>query len=168
MANLNINSLLKHINELRVIMADTPVQILSINEAKIDNSVSDNEIRINGYNIIRKDRNRKGGSVLMYIHESITFLERNDLCPDSLEMICVEITKPHNRSFLVISWYRAPNSNIYLFNDFESFLQNCEPKDYELHIMGDFNCDTDKLSPDHNTSKLLLLSALYQLDQLIN
>ena len=34
--------------------------------------------------------------------------------------------------------------------------------------MGDFNCDTDKLSPDHNTRKLLLLSALYQLDQLIN
>ena len=62
----------------------------------------------------------------MYIHESITFLERNDLCPDSLEIICVEITKPHNKSFLVSSWYRPPNSNINLFNDFESFLQNCD------------------------------------------
>ena len=65
-------------------------------------------------------------------------------------------------------WYRPPNSNINLFNDFESFLQHCKPNDYELHIIGDFNCDTDKLSPDHNTRKLLLLPALYQLDQLIN
>ena len=101
MANLNINSLLKHIDELRVIMADTSLHILAINETKIDNLVSDNEIRISGYNIIRKDRNRKGGGVLMYLHESITFLERIDLCPDSLEMICLEIMKPHNRSFLV-------------------------------------------------------------------
>ena len=99
MANLNTNSLLKHIDELRVIMADTPVQILSDNETKIDNLVSDNEIRISGYNIIRKDRNRKSGNVLMYIHESITFLERNDLCPGSLEMICVEIIKPHISHF---------------------------------------------------------------------
>ena len=38
----------------------------------------------------------KGGGVLMYIHKSITFLEQNDLCPDSLEMVCLEIIKPHN------------------------------------------------------------------------
>ena len=48
MANLNINSLLKHIDELRVIMADTSMHILAINETKIDNLVSDNEIRISG------------------------------------------------------------------------------------------------------------------------
>ena len=51
---------------------------------------------------------------------------------------------------------------------FESFLQNFESKDYELHVMGDFNFDTDKLSPDHNTRNLLSSSALYQPDQLIN
>ena len=49
------------------------MHILAINETKIDNLVSDNEIRISGYNIIRKDRNRNGGIVLVYIHESITF-----------------------------------------------------------------------------------------------
>ena len=95
------------------------MHILAINETKIDNLVPDNEIRISGYNIIRKDRNRNGGGVLMYIHESITFLERSDLCPDSLEMICVEIMKPHDGSFLVSSLYRPPNSNVHLFNDFE-------------------------------------------------
>ena len=99
-AKLNINSLPKHIEELRVIMADKPIQILAINETKLDHSISDQEISICVYNIIMKDRNRNGGGVLMYVQESIAFIERNDLCPNSLEIICAEIKKPHNKSFL--------------------------------------------------------------------
>jgi exonuclease III len=61
MANLNINSLLKSIDQLRAIMVNTPLDILSINETKIDDSLPDNEISITGYHLIRKDRNRLGG-----------------------------------------------------------------------------------------------------------
>ena len=35
----------------------TPFDILSINEAKIDQTMSGSEISIAGYNIVRKDRN---------------------------------------------------------------------------------------------------------------
>ena len=95
MANLNINSLLKSIDQLRAIMVNIPFDILSINETKIDDSVPDNEISVAGYHLIRKDRTRHGGGVLMYIRESIPFSERNDLVPTSLEMICVEISRLH-------------------------------------------------------------------------
>ena len=58
MANLNINSLLKYIDELILRnYGKTPFDILSINEAKIDHRVSGSEISIAGYNIVRKDRN---------------------------------------------------------------------------------------------------------------
>ena len=59
MANLNINSLLKYIDEpiLRN-YGKTHFDILSINEAKIDHTVSGSEISIAGYNIVRKDRNK--------------------------------------------------------------------------------------------------------------
>ena len=106
--------------------------------------------------------------MLMYVHESTTFIERNDLCPNSLEIICAEIKKPHNKSFLVSSWYRRPNSDINIFNDYESFLQNCETNNCELYVMGYFNCDVTKSSPDYNTRGLQFLSTLYQLDQIIN
>ena len=43
-ASLNINSLLKHIDQLRMIMQTMPVDIFAINETKIDESLSDNEI----------------------------------------------------------------------------------------------------------------------------
>ena len=51
MASIKINSLLKHvhIDELRVILGKHPLDILAINESKIDESISDNEIKVPGY-----------------------------------------------------------------------------------------------------------------------
>ena len=37
-------------------MQTMPVDIFAINETKIDESLSDNEINISGYYLIRKDR----------------------------------------------------------------------------------------------------------------
>ena len=109
LACLNINSLLKNIDQLRLIMQNMPVDILAINETKLDELVPDSEIAIAGYYHIRCDRSRFGGGVLLYVRDSIPFSERNDLVPDSLEMICIEISKPHNKSFLVSTWYRPPS-----------------------------------------------------------
>ena len=39
----------------------TPLEILAINESKLDDSFTDGEISIPGYTIVRKDRNRHGG-----------------------------------------------------------------------------------------------------------
>ena len=122
-ACLNINSLSKHIDELRVVMLNNPLDILAINESKINESVSDDEISVSGFHLIRKDRNRHGGGVLMYIRETIPFSERNDLqTACSLEMLCVEISRPCSRPFLVTTWYRPPGSDARLFDDFENFL----------------------------------------------
>ena len=45
--------------------------ILAIIDTKIYHTVPDNEINLPGYSPIRKDRNRHGGGVLVYIRESI-------------------------------------------------------------------------------------------------
>ncbi len=90
-ASLNINSIAKHIDELRTLMESKPIDILSINESKIDDTVLDGEIHINPCSTIRNDRTRNGGGVLIHISESISISERNDLLSNSLEIICIEI-----------------------------------------------------------------------------
>ena len=120
-ASLNVNSLVKHIDEMRILLESKSIDILLINESKIDDTVLDNEIHISGYNIIRNDRNRNGGGGIMYLKQCLSFTERNDLVVDSLEIICVEIKKPYNKSFLVCAWYRPPNSNTNLLDDFFFF-----------------------------------------------
>ena len=111
-ANLNVNSLLKHIDEIRTFLSDNPFDILAINESKIDSSIRDSEIHINNYSIIRLDRNRFGGGVSIYKKNTIPYFERRDLVPDNLEMICVEITRQRRRPILLTTWYRPPNSEL--------------------------------------------------------
>ena len=59
--HLNITSIPKHIDKLRIYLIKKPVDILSINETRLDESISNDEVGIPGYNLFRKDRNRLGG-----------------------------------------------------------------------------------------------------------
>ena len=167
-ACLNINSLPKHIDELRILMQNSPIDILAINETKIDDSFLEDEISLAGYHIIRKDRNRHGGGVLLYVHQAIPCTERNDLLTGSLENICVEIARPCSKPFLVSTWYRPPNANRQVFDDFEIFLRKCDLENKELILLGDLNCDISKSPLDAHTRRLQFLLSLYQFDQLIN
>ena len=142
---LNINSLLKHIDEIRHVLLSAPFDIFAINESKIDELIPDNDIIIPDHNIIRKDRNTAGGGVVLYIRDNIPFSYREDLVPSSREMVSAEINRPHSRSFLVCTWYRPPNSDMDLFNECEIFFQRCDAESRELILVGDLNCDVSKV-----------------------
>ena len=67
MACLNINSLISHMDDYRIFMYDTNIDVLAINETKLDTSILNNEVHLDGYEIIRKDRytnGRNGGGVV--------------------------------------------------------------------------------------------------------
>ena len=67
-----MNSLLFKVDKFRDITNYIQPAILGIAESKLDSFVTDSEVNINGYSIIRNDRNRNGGGVACY--------NRNDLC----------------------------------------------------------------------------------------
>ena len=74
--HLNINSVLPKIDELRLIASETNCAVISISETKLDETVQDEEISVQGYNLIQKDRCRNGGGVACYIKNDI-HLEKN-------------------------------------------------------------------------------------------
>ena len=99
-ANLNLNSLLKHIDEICTLLCDNPFDILAINESKIVYSIPVSEIhvnKLNNYPIVRLDRNRFGGGVAIYIKNTIPYSVRTDFALGNLEMICVQITRKYSR-----------------------------------------------------------------------
>ena len=59
-------------------MQNNPIEILAVNGTKIDSFLED-EISIAGYHLIRKDRNRHGGGVLLNVRRTTHCTERNDL-----------------------------------------------------------------------------------------
>ena len=58
-----VASVPKHLDELKALMVKKPVDIFSINETRLDATISNNEINIPGYVLFRKDRSRTGGGV---------------------------------------------------------------------------------------------------------
>ena len=62
--------------EIRSMMSDYPFDILAINKSKIDSLISNSEISIQDYSIVRMDRNRCGGAVVLYIKNNISYVER--------------------------------------------------------------------------------------------
>ena len=76
-------------------MSSSKVDILHINESKLDSAVRDNEVYIPGFEIVRKDRKingRNGGGVCIYVRTDLNYRIRNDLDNDLLECLFVEIS----------------------------------------------------------------------------
>ena len=114
-ALLSVNSLTKHIDELKVLMANKPLDVLLINESKLDLVDSDRLVNIEGYNIVRRDRNKHGGGVWYYPRNAITFSRQHQLENDDLELIALEIQKANSCPFLITTWYQPPNTPLDYF-----------------------------------------------------
>ena len=68
-----------HVDELRIYMNISKLDILAINETKLDSSISNCELDITGYDIVRLDRElngRRGGGVCFYIRSNLNFVPR--------------------------------------------------------------------------------------------
>ena len=87
-------------------------------ETKLDFQIDDNEIHITGYSIIRKDRNKFGGGVCLFIKNHLKYRVRNDLMPEQLESVVIDMSKHNSVPIFVCTWYRPPGSTIELFKCF--------------------------------------------------
>ena len=165
-ASLNITSLPKHIDELRVL----PLDVLSINETRLDDSVCDNDVYIPGHEIVRRDRELNGrfcDGVSFYVRSHINFSLRPDLSVNHLENLYIDIRKPRSKPFLIATWYRPPISSTEIFSLFETLVGKLDAENIEFHFMGDFNCNLASPQPDNSTVLLSNLAGVYGLHQLI-
>jgi hypothetical protein len=86
-----------------------------------------------------------------------------------LEAVCLEITKPQSRPFIVTTIYRPSNATAELFDHLEKLIKQID-ENKEMYILGDLNCNLlqEKSLFNIPTKKLDSLYELYQLTQLIN
>ena len=169
-ASLNITSLLKHLDELRILLNYNCIDLLAINETRLDGSISDQDVKVEGYDVTRWDRTvngRFGGGVCFYIRSDINYAVREDLNNLLLEILSIEIRKPNSKPFVVTSWYRPPNSSPNLFPHLDTLLGRLDSEHVEHYFIGDMNCDL--LSSDNIHARALLsITEMYGLKQLID
>ena len=136
----------------------------------LDSSISNNEINISGYYVVRKDRNRNGGGVALYIRNVIHYKIRNDLMNEKLETITIEVCPPKGKSFFINTWYRPPDAIIERFDWYENFIRDMDFKNKETILIGDFGCDWSRLVSNNaasHTVRMATLASTYQFEQMI-
>ena len=73
----------------------------------------DNEISIQGYQVVRLDRNRNGGGVLMYVSVDLHFSVLFN--PDELELLTIVVSHESGKACISL-FYRPPSSPSYIFD----------------------------------------------------
>ena len=144
-----------------------PVDVISINKTRLDNTIDDPEMKIPGYDLFRKDRSRNGGGVALYVRNVFNTINKTHTANVYLEAVRVEILKPKAKPILIATVYRPPNSGSDYMNNLECFLHELDNNNKEIIFTGDLNCDF--LSDVHqaHTHKLTELLNVHQLEQVI-
>jgi exonuclease III len=99
------------------------------------------EIFTDGYNknVFRKDRKKNRGGVFIALHDKFTTstVENRE---NDCELQWAEI-QTNNKSVIIGSFYRPPNSNLDAFNNLKSSISNVSEhsKDKPMILAGDFN-----------------------------
>ena len=121
------------------------------------NSIDSNKLIIEPLGqIFRRDRNRHGGGVAVYISNSLGCKRLQTFEPLHSEIICLEIQLQSRpiKKLLLCACYRPPVKNTLDFlSDLDTCLEHCRQFHYDqIHIVGDFNAKhSDFLSTDINT-----------------
>ena len=141
-AHLNINHLLPKLEEIKYHLKqeNSPV-IFGVAETFLGEYTLDHEISITNYVFERRDRKgrKKGGGIVVYIANSISYRRRSDLESDDIEAIWIEVIYPNCKPFLINFVYRPPNAQQTWIEFYENQLDKVDVTNLEYHILGDIN-----------------------------
>ena len=166
--HINVNSLLSKIDELREIAKKSKAVVIGISESKLDKSVLDGEVSIDGYEMIRSDRDRHGGGVACYVRSDMAFNIRKDFSTD-VENIFFDILLPNSKPILVGIVYRPPTQMDFLDKLSTAIINATSFDANEAYILGDLNINfiNKKQNLTGHIKKYKEFCSLHALKQLI-
>ena len=135
--HLNVNSLLSKIEELRTPTINTNISVLGITETKLDNIAGNEELKIDGCNLLRSDRKKNSGGVTCYIKNNIAH-NRQSSISENIENIFLDILLPKSKLITVGIIYRPPNQ-VDFIDHFNNALGKLPFQSNEIYLLGYFN-----------------------------
>ena len=124
-----------------LILCDTYTPgIVCIVESWLSEGIEDAELCIPHYHILRHDRNRHGGGIILFVHDSMTcnVISKG---PNDLELVLISVgPKTSTIKFCIGVFYRPPSSPYSCMDDFYSFWEDVDISTLSnLIFVGDFN-----------------------------
>ena len=93
---------------METILYECNVDIMTLNETRLEPLVDDKEVAIPGYKIYRRDRNKYGGGVAIYVKDNLPE-PKISLRGSNPELIGLEFTPTSCKSILCDCLVSTPN-----------------------------------------------------------
>lgn len=165
--HVNSRSLLPKLDELQVITLRCHPAVIGVTETWLNDSVSDSEVSIPGYQIQRHDRCRTGSGVCVYVHSCLIFSPWS--IQDTSETNWIELYLPKTKFILIRVCYRPPTDS-HFYSLLEDTCGKClNFSESECIILGDFNTDYYYIHSNSNQLcvQLKQFMSMFDLHQLI-
>ena len=141
--HLNINSIRNKFSSFKdLVLKETDICLLS--ETKIDDSFQNSQFFAEGYRMFRKDGNKNGGGLILYVNEDIPGKLINSYkFKEGSEIIIFEFSIS-NKKWLLLGNYKPPSQNELSFIKEIKLSLNFFSSSYEnFLLLGDFNLSTE-------------------------
>jgi hypothetical protein len=130
----NCNKIENKIEELFYTLDNEDIDIIALNETKLEKNYEASILNHPNYNYVVKSRNKYGGGVSFIIKKNIKYEVIEDLNKFEVEAICVKLIIK-NKEVYVITYYNPPNGK-----DIDKTVFEFIEKNYKNYIIcGDFN-----------------------------
>jgi len=147
-AHLNARSIKNrnHFILIKDVVLAKKFDILCISESWLDNSTSDIELDIPGYDIHRLDRtNKLRGGVCTFVKQNLKvecLQHLSSITSSGLHQLWLKIQAGNCRSFLICTVYRPPSVTLDCFDTgLCDALISAMPMNKPIYILGDLNCN---------------------------
>lgn len=139
--HLNINSLIPNLFDINCILNTKIFDLLFLNETKLDVTYPDSFFKHDHYKILRRDRNKQGGGVVIFVKNSIKIKKFNTNI-GKIECIHLQINiKDQDVNFF--SCYKPPDlCEKEFIDDLENVIYSVDHSD-PLFLVGDLNMNAD-------------------------
>ena len=139
---------------------DNHYDLIAMTETHLSPQISDTDISISNYQLFRKDRNRHGGGVCIYVSNSFPVTRLDELDQDNAEILWLKLNIDNKIVYFGVC-YRPPGQTNQEKTEFldilESHLDQLLPlcnHNKSLILTGDFNDKTTDWHSPHYDSEL--------------
>lgn len=163
---MNIQGLLNNLTELKYVLRKLKADICMLNETHLTDDIDGNEVKVNGYNVIRCDSDSSHtGGVVVYINKSIKFRNVESFRTKFSWIVAFQMNLGGRNVTIAAVYLSASESKAEILKNVDSGCEeHCEGK--SIVIAGDFNIDMTTSST--YSQRIVSLCADNGLDQLVN
>ena len=145
--HLNIRSLFHKLDQVKLMLMQANIDIMCVTETWLNNNISNHELAIQRYKLVRKDRSTKrGGGIIAYICNDIDYEEIDDTQAREtqgphIETFWIKTNFKHTRTILLCIMYNPPNCSITnALSELGLQMKQYRPvTDHEIYMLGDIN-----------------------------